>query len=128
MITIQEIKKLLEGNNKRRDDNLDSKLSDLRIEVDKSIKKRLGHFTTAPDTKEQLDDFKNNCTKVSGEYGEKIEKLSELMEENQKMTKEMYEVFTNANWSGKFAVKTFATIGIITGSIIGLIELFKRIK
>jgi uncharacterized phage infection (PIP) family protein YhgE len=129
MITLDEIKKLLEGNNQRRDENLNNKLLELKEQLNDSINKKIvGHIKTAPTTKKQLDKFRDNCTKVSGEYSEKIEKLSELMEENQKMTKEMYDVFTNANWSGKFVLRTFATVGVIAGTIIGVMELFKRLR
>ena len=44
------------------------------------------------------------------------------------MVKEMYVVFTSSGFTGKIIIKVFATIGIITGAIIGMIELVKRLK
>lgn len=44
------------------------------------------------------------------------------------MVREMHAVFTHTNWAVKTILKAFAAIGVITGAVIGLIELFKRIK
>ena len=44
------------------------------------------------------------------------------------MVKEMYVVFTSSGFTGKIIIKVFATIGIVTGAIIGTIELVKRLK
>lgn len=38
---------------------------------------------------------------------------------------EMHQIFTNTTWTTKTLIKIFAAIGIITGGIIGLRELFK---
>lgn len=128
MVTLEEIKSLLEENNKRRDENLDKKLFQLKVDLNESINQRVKHFKPSKDTKEQLDDFKQNCAKVSGEYGAEIKRLAVAMEANQIMTKKMYEVYTNANWSGKLLLKIFTVLGITTGAIIGLIELIKRMR
>lgn len=44
------------------------------------------------------------------------------------MVTEMYTVFTSSGFTGKVIIKVFATIGIVTGAIIGIIELVKRMK
>jgi hypothetical protein len=44
------------------------------------------------------------------------------------MTTEMYTIWKNTNFTGKLLIKIFGVIGIITGSIIGIIELCRRLK
>jgi len=44
------------------------------------------------------------------------------------MVKEMHEVFYNTKWTTKMALKFFGGLGIITGGIIGVWELIKRLK
>lgn len=46
----------------------------------------------------------------------------------QAMVKEMHAVFTQANWAVRTVVKIFAGLGIVTGGIIGIIELAKKFK
>ena len=40
---------------------------------------------------------------------------------------EMYKVFTRSSWATKKVISIFAAIGIITGAVIGVIELLKRL-
>ena len=40
---------------------------------------------------------------------------------------EMYKVFTRSGWATKKVISIFAAIGIITGAVIGVIELLKRL-
>lgn len=57
--------------------------------------------------------------------------LSELMsdmKENRRMTEEMYKVFTSANFMLTVTLKFFGAIGVISASVLGIIELFKRVK
>lgn len=53
--------------------------------------------------------------------------MSEI-KKNGRMTEEIYSVYTSANWAKKAIIGTFATIGVITGAIIGIIELIKRTR
>ncbi len=45
-----------------------------------------------------------------------------------KKVDEMHEVFTNTKWTTKIVLGIFAGVGIITGGIIGMIELLRRVK
>ena len=45
-----------------------------------------------------------------------------------RQVQEMHKVFTSANWMIKLVLKIFGAIGLITGAVIGLIELIKRLK
>ncbi len=41
---------------------------------------------------------------------------------------EMHAVFTNTKWTTKIVLSICGSVAIITGSIVGVMELFKRIK
>lgn len=41
---------------------------------------------------------------------------------------EMYKVFTASDWAMRMVLKGFGAIAVITSSIIGIIELMKRLK
>lgn len=45
-----------------------------------------------------------------------------------KKVDEMHAIFTNTKWTGKLLFGIIAGIGVITGSVVGVIELIKRIK
>ena len=45
-----------------------------------------------------------------------------------KKVNEMYSAYTSASWSVKMLLYIFTALGIITGGIIGAIELIKRLK
>ena len=57
--------------------------------------------------------------KISKEKAKKIDTMAIQVEA-------MYNVFTSTNFVVRFVVKLFGAIGIITGAIIGIIELCKR--
>lgn len=41
---------------------------------------------------------------------------------------EMHAVFTSTKWTGKILLGFFGGIGVITGAVIGVIELIKRLR
>lgn len=45
-----------------------------------------------------------------------------------KKVEDMHMVFSSASWAGKMVLKSFVVIGTVTGAVIGLIELWKRLK
>ena len=46
----------------------------------------------------------------------------------EKMVKEMHKIFTQTKWTTKVFLGFFAGVGIITGGIVGVYELIKRLK
>ena len=135
MVTLEQIERLLENNNRKRDQNLDTKLNEMREKLSKEISdtieiriKDIPVHKTSPDTKKELDYFRSNCYKVSGEYSQQIKEMKQSLDENQKMTKEMYDLFTKSGWGMKTTLKIFLTVGSLAASIVGVIELLKRMK
>ena len=45
-----------------------------------------------------------------------------------KQVDEMYQIFTSSSWMIKLIIKIFAGIGVITGAIIGIVELIKACR
>lgn len=61
----------------------------------------------------------------------KIALFGDGTEENigiDKMVREMHKVFTRTKWTTKVVIGFFAGIGVITGGIIGVWEVLKRLK
>ena len=45
-----------------------------------------------------------------------------------KQVDEMYKVFTRSSWAVNLIIKIFVAIGAVTGGIIGICEVFKRLS
>ena len=45
-----------------------------------------------------------------------------------KKVDEMHAVFTNTKWTTKIVLGICGGVAIITGSVVGVVELFKRVK
>jgi len=105
---------------KRRNKNLDNKLFETKeailVHIDKRIKEIPAHRPSA----ETLDKIRvlEETNIVQNEHLAKIASQVDAM----------YTVFTSTNFILKFTIKLFGAIGIITGGIIGCIELMKRSK
>lgn len=106
---------------KKRNENLKRHLDSLKVEifekVDDSFNKRIQHLTPAPETIAKLQMLEDQ----NKEQNEKLNLMA-------CQVNEMYSVFTSTNFILKFTIRLFGAIGIITGSIIGIIELWKRSK
>lgn len=124
MCTREDVKQLLQENNEIRDKNLDKKLFQLKEELFAHTSKLLEHSEPSKTTLDKIA-YLEKCDE---EQKEQAMKIVDLLNENQRMTREMYDVFISANWTGKMVLKIFASVGIITGAIIGIIELIKRAK
>jgi hypothetical protein len=80
-----------------------------------SIQKHLTHSKPSFETEKRLTNLED-CN----------EKQHVILEDLQRMTQEIYSVYTSANWAKKAVIGFFAGVGIITGAIIGIIELVRR--
>jgi hypothetical protein len=96
----------------------------LRENFSESIRQKINHAQSAPETNRRITTLEN-CNQ---DHAEKLDHLVVLIKEQGKMTTEMYHVFTSAGWTKKVVIGSFAAIGIITGAIIGVIELMKRMR
>lgn len=66
---------------------------------------------------------------------EKIDKIIKALDidddgtsQLKQKVEEMHLVFSSASWVGSVVLKIFVTIGTITGALIGIYELIKRLK
>lgn len=113
----QDIKNQIQELEERRNENLHNLKMEIFEKVDESINKRIQHIKSSPETKERLMRLENS----NEEQNKKLDLMACQVQQ-------MYEVFTSTNFVLKTTIKIFASIGVITGSIIGVIELFKRTK
>jgi len=100
---------------------IDKKLEAFKYEIfeklDISMNKRIAHIKSSPETIEKLRIL------------EETNKLQNTqMEKMALQVNEMYTIFTSTNFMLKFTIRVFGAIGIITGGVIGVIELLKRSK
>lgn len=106
---------------KKRNENLKKNLDSLKLDifekVDKSVNGRLQHIRSSPETLQKLKMLEEQ----NQIQNQKIDLMACQVEA-------MYSVFTSTNFMLKFTIKLFGTIGVITGAIIGCIELFRRVK
>jgi len=59
---------------------------------------------------------------------ERVSALEDCQMKMAQQVEEMYQMFTNAGWTVKFVLKLFASVGIFTGGIIGILELIKACR
>ena len=102
---------------------------DVGIEIGKE------HTASSPETKSMFEKMTDEITRhieSDREQHKKLDEKNDLIIKNQeeqgRKLDEMYQVYTASGFTGKIVIKIFATIGIITGAIIGTIELLKRLK
>lgn len=117
---IMNLEKKFEEFEEKRNNNLADRLlrtkEDILIHIDKRIREIPVH-QTAPNTLLEIQKLKD--------FNQKQEEKITLMA---CQVNEMYAIFTSTNFLLKFSIKLFGAIGIITGAIIGVIELIKRSK
>lgn len=103
---------------KRRNENLAKRLletkEEILVHIDKRIRELPAH-KTAPQTLVEIQRLKDS----DSEQKEKINIMACQVEA-------MYTVFTSTNFVLRATIRVFGAIGIITGAIIGVIELMKR--
>lgn len=99
------------------------------------IKTGQDHSTPSPQTLKMIDSLRENIKYNDDKNTKEHEKIliaifgddHETVGMLQKVN-EMHKVFVSTNLSTRFIIKIFATIGIVSGAIVGFIELIKRVK
>jgi len=85
--------------------------------VNDSINKRIEHLQPSPETARKLQKLEDQ----NMIQNKKIDLMACQVDE-------MYKVFTSTNFVIKFTLRVFGLIGVVTGGIIGILELIKRTK
>ena len=114
--------------NKQRDENLHQKLDEVKEEVFNHINKRFNeipdHAQMSLETRKRIEKLEIDSIKISM----KLDQLIILMEENNKKTNDVYEVYTSSGWTYKMLLKILLFVGALGGAILGGRECYKLLK
>ncbi len=117
----------LEEFSAERDKILHRELDDVKEKIFIHINKRLEEFPVhemSSETREKITSLEKNNICINN----KIDQLITITTNNGKITNEMYTFYTSSGWTFKMVLKIFLGVGAVTGGIIGIMEVYKKMK